>query len=209
MIEIIPNYHPIFVHFTLGLLGSSVGLYVLTRFVSKPDLKHQLLIVAHWNLWLGTLVTIVTIAAGWYAFNTVEHDDPSHVVMKRHRALALGTFAVVLILAAWSWLKYRPAKQVNAIFLVSALFAAGVLVATAWHGAELVFRHGLGVIALPDLKDHRHGGGHSQDTSGPPPLMDADMEDIMEDSDEHVDNHSQDGDEKDRPHDDGGDDPGH
>ena len=209
MIEIIPNYHPIFVHFTLGLLGSSVGLYVLTRFVSKPDLKHQLLIVAHWNLWLGTLVTIVTIAAGWYAFNTVEHDDPSHVVMKRHRALALGTFAVVLILAAWSWLKYRPAKQVNAIFLVSALFAAGLLVATAWHGAELVFRHGLGVIALPDLKDHRHGGGHSQDTSGAPPLMDADMEDIMEDSDEHMDNHSHDGDEEDHPHDDSGDDPGH
>ncbi len=162
MIEIIPNYHPILVHFTLGLLGSSVGLLILTRFVMHASLKQQLLTVALWNLWLGAIVTIMTIGAGWHAFNTVKHDDPAHVVMLEHRNLALVTFAVVAVLAVWSWRKYRPPRQVSALFLSAALLAAGLLVATAWHGAELVFRHGLGVISLPNLDEHHHGSdGHS------------------------------------------------
>jgi uncharacterized membrane protein len=174
MIEIIPNYHPILVHFTLGLLGSAVGLFILVRFISKQELSQQLLTVAHWNLWLGTLVTIGTILAGWYAFNTVKHDDVSHEVMVDHRNLALTTFVVVLILAVWSWRKFRPAKQVTIPFLAGALLAAGLLVATAWHGAELVFRHGLGVIALPKLDEHHHGGdqehGHDGETMNVPDM---------------------------------------
>lgn len=183
MIEIIPNHHPIFVHFTLGLLGSSVGLFVLTRIISKPDLKHQLLIVAHWNLWLGTLATIFTIAAGWYAFNTVEHDDPSHEVMLVHRNLALMTFIVVVVLASWSWRKFRPAKQVSLSFLAAAVLAAGLLVSTAWHGAELVFRHGLGVISLPDLDKHRHEGDGRSHDDGTTPGNERDTDDMAGDTD--------------------------
>jgi len=219
MIEIIPNYHPIFVHFTLGLLGSAVGLFVLTRIISKPDLKHQLLTVAHWNLWLGAVVTIITVGAGWYAFNTVEHDDPAHVVMLEHRNLALVTFAMVLILAVWSWRKFRPAKQVNLAFLAGALLAGGLLVATAWHGAELVFRHGLGVISLPDLDAHQHGGdGHSHGESGVKAPANTNMNDMMDDEHHHdsdeEDHHDEDDDrhhddDDDHHHDDNGDDHSH
>lgn len=209
MIEIIPNYHPIFVHFTLGLLGSAVGLFVLARIISKPDLRHQLLTVAHWNLWLGALVTIITVGAGFYAFNTVDHDDPSHVVMLEHRNLALGTFAIVLILAAWSWRKYRPAKQVSTSFLAVALFAGGLLVSTAWHGAELVFRHGLGVISLPDLDAHQHGGdGHAHEHGSAEPPVKPGMDDMTTDSDMHMDEHSHD-DEDDHHDDEVGDDHHH
>jgi len=196
MIEIIPNYHPIFVHFTLGLLGSSVGLFVLTRVITNQDLKHQLLTVALWNLWLGAVVTIITVGAGWYAFNTVEHDDPSHVVMLEHRNLALGTFIIILFLAVWAWRRYRSAKEVTLPFLIVAILAAGLLVATAWHGAELVFRHGLGVISLPKRDAHHHDGhSHSHADSGVKLPMNAD-----DDVNEHVDEHSHD-DEEDHHHD--------
>ena len=111
MFEIIPDFHPIFVHFTLGLLGSSIGLFILTRFVIRADLKQQLLTVALWNLWLGAIAIIVTIGAGWYAFNTVKHDDASHVVMLVHRNFALATLVVILILAVWAWRKFRNMQE--------------------------------------------------------------------------------------------------
>ena len=205
MIEIIPNYHPIFVHFTLGLLGSAVGLFVLTRVISNPDLKHQLLTVAHWNLWLGAAVTVITVMAGWYAFNTVKHDDPSHVVMLEHRNLALSTFVIVAVLAVWSWRKYRPSKQVSPLFVAGALLAAGLLVATAWHGAELVFRHGLGVISLPNPDNHHHGSnGHTHDHGDTQAPTSMDMDEHDHDHDE-ADDHHHDGDEEDDHHHDGDD----
>jgi len=205
MIEIIPNYHPIFVHFTLGLLGSSVGLFVLTRVISNQDLKHQLLTVALWNLWLGAMVTIITIGAGWYAFNTVEHDDPSHLVMLNHRNLALSTFIIVMVLAVWSWRKFRHAEQISIPFLAAAILAAGLLVATAWHGAELVFRHGLGVISLPDKDAHHHGSnGHSHD-DGDDHHHDSDDADHQHDEDIADHQHDEDEDAEDHHHDDGDD----
>lgn len=216
MIEIIPNYHPIFVHFTLGLLGSAVGLFILTRVISNPDLKHQLLTVAHWNLWLGALVTVITVVAGWYAFNTVKHDDPAHVVMLEHRNLALTTFAIVVALAVWSWRKYRPSKQVSPLFVAGALLAAGLLVATAWHGAELVFRHGLGVISLPDPDNHHHGSnGHSHDEDTQAPMSMGMDEHEHDEADDHhhdgdeEDDHHHDTDEEDDHHHDDGDDHSH
>lgn len=187
MIEIIPNYHPIFVHFTLGLLGSSIGLFIITRFVMREDLKQQLLTVALWNLWLGAVLTIVTIGAGWYAFNTVKHDDAAHVVMLEHRNLALITLVVVLILAVWAWRKFRNMQEVSFPFLAVAILSAGLLVATAWEGAELVFRHGLGVIALPNPDEHHHHEGvHEHDNNT---LMNNDIDHMDEYSDEEDHHH--------------------
>ena len=49
MIEIIPNWHPILVHFTIGLLAISTALYAAGYALKKENL----LIAARWNLWLG------------------------------------------------------------------------------------------------------------------------------------------------------------
>jgi uncharacterized membrane protein len=167
MIDIIPDYHPIFVHFTLGLLGSSIGLFILTRFVMRADLKQQLLTVALWNLWLGAVVTLATMGAGWYAFSTVKYDNPSYAVMLEHRNLALTSFVVILIIVIWSWRKYRTTNsQISYSFLTATLMAAGLLLATAWYGAELVFRHGLGVISLPHPEENQQG----HVPVNPPPL---------------------------------------
>lgn len=50
MIEIIPNWHPIFVHFTVALFSVATGLYALSLLVSNIQLKEQWRIVARWNL---------------------------------------------------------------------------------------------------------------------------------------------------------------
>lgn len=162
MIEIIPNWHPIFVHFTVALLLVSLGLYLL-GLIAKCE---PALLVARWNLWIGAGLTAFTVGAGMYAFNTVDHDTPSHLAMLEHRNLAFITVAILLPLVLWSWLLHKKAKPVGWGFAVVFIVLGAMLLSTAWHGAELVYRHGLGVMSLPDVDAHDHGahdhaaGGH-------------------------------------------------
>lgn len=91
MLNILPNWHPIFVHFTVALLIVAAAMHVLSHFVSNINLKNQLATTARWNLWIGIGATLLTVAAGWYAFYTVSHDAPSHLAMTEHRNWAMVT----------------------------------------------------------------------------------------------------------------------
>ena len=76
MIEIIPNWHPLFVHFTVALLSISVSLFMLAWVLKEHRWRTQWLHAAHWNLWLGAGFAVATVTAGWFAFNSVVHDPP-------------------------------------------------------------------------------------------------------------------------------------
>lgn len=165
MIEIIPNWHPIFVHFTVALLSISVLLFVLTRFVSGP-LKEQWTLVASWCLWFGVGFTVFTGASGIYAYNTVDHDTASHLAMTEHRNWALITIVAFFLLAGWSAIIVKHRKSFGAAFTALSVVAGLLLSSTAWHGGEVVYRYGLGVMSLPKVSgdghahDHGEGGGH-------------------------------------------------
>lgn len=163
MPEIIPNFHPIFVHFTVALLLLSVGLFVITPFIKSP-LKEQWQTVARWSLWFGAGITIITGFAGLDAYNTVAHDTPSHLAMTEHRNWAIVAIVLFLALAAWSIIWVRKSRDLGIAFVVSMVIAGGVLASTAWHGGELVYRYGLGVMSLPKAEGEGHshsgGGGH-------------------------------------------------
>ncbi len=168
MIEIIPNWHPVFVHFSVALLSLSVVLYLLARLPLPAGLCGEWQVVARWALWFGALFAIATAVTGWLAYNSVDHDDISHAAMTEHRNWALITLTLFVVLALWSlWgrLANRASSKgaVGAVFL-ALLAASGILLAsTAWHGAELVFRHGLGVMSLPNMRtgDAGHETGHN------------------------------------------------
>lgn len=162
MIDIIPNWHPIFVHFTIGLLGISALFYLAGTVLRKG----HLLLVARWNLWIGALITIGTVLAGFYAYNTVAHDGPSHAAMTDHRNWALVTAATFILLALWAFWKRRDTNSVSGAFLVIILLASGMLAITGYKGGEAVYRHGLGVMRMPEVHgdgghgSHSHGGHH-------------------------------------------------
>lgn len=159
MIEIIPNWHPIFVHFTIGLLGISTVFYI----AGIAFKKEYFFTVARWNLWTGAFITIGTVLAGWYAYNTVNHDGPSHAAMTDHRNWALTTAIIFIFIAFWAFWKQRGAKTVSITFIAIMVLASVMLAITGYKGGEVVYRHGLGVMRMPEV----HGdGGHSSHSHG-------------------------------------------
>lgn len=171
MIEIIPNWHPVFVHFAIGLLSISALFHVVAAINSKSTNYYQFESVANWNLWVGTLFALVTVAAGWFAYNTVEHDTPSHLAMTDHRNWAMATTGLFIVLAIWSFQRARKSVPIGWSFTIILLIATGLLSATGWKGGELVYRHGLGVMSLPSQSEHDHaahdhGDGAHDETQG-------------------------------------------
>ncbi len=158
---IIPNWHPFLVHFTIALVVTSSVFFILTRLLPKQ--ADTFAIVAKWTLWSAALTTVLTLFAGFAAFNSVAHDDAAHIVMKTHRLWALFAAAALFALAIWS---YRT-KGAPLLLVVSSLIVAGLVGTTGYLGTELVYRHGLGVMRLPDSTGEGHN--HSGNTTRPQP----------------------------------------
>jgi len=171
MIEIIPNWHPLLVHFTVGLLSTSSLFYVASAFLSHTNSwKQQWLNMANWSLWSGCLFAMGTAFAGWLAYNSVAHDSASHAAMTLHRNWALPTASTFLLLGLWAIINARKNRRPGFLFLTFSIIAAGLLTVTGWLGAEAVYRYGLGVKSLPvvakgaDGHNHSHGSEHDEST---------------------------------------------
>src|SRR3990167_596042 len=165
MFQIIPNWHPIFVHFTVALFSVSVIFFVLAYLASHTQWKSRKLFsefeaVGRWCLWVAALTTIATLSAGFYDYYSVKHDVVSHAAMTVHRNWALGTATAIFLMAFWSVWRYVKQKELTLTFVITLLIVQGLLVITALHGGELVYRHGIGVMSLPQAEEIGHQ--HSQ-----------------------------------------------
>jgi len=190
MPEIIPNLHPVFVHFTVALLSVSTALFALLQLFGSQlpeNLRQQMRTVARWNLWLGAAITVITVAAGFYAYNTVAHDAPSHAAMTDHRNWALATAPLFIAIALWSMVSVWKGKQLGGQFIAALLIAQILLLSTAWRGGEVVYRYGLGVISLPQSEGagHAHTDGEEEGHTTTDKPMDFNGMDEMMEGDGH------------------------
>jgi uncharacterized membrane protein len=199
MITILPNWHPIFVHFTIGLLGTAVIFYFASALLAKKHKwKQQWQHMANWSLWSGCLVTIGTVFAGWYAYNTVAHDDASHAAMTLHRDWALATACLFLILGLTAVKIVKKNKTPRYLFLSLTAIAGMMLLITGFLGGEAVYRHGLGVMSLPTVEadDQENSSAHQHhettDESEPHHLDELMTPSINVDSDTEINEHSHD-----------------
>ncbi len=160
-IEIIPNWHPVLVHFTVALFSMAALLYLTGFLFKNHKMGPNFIMIGRWNLWLGALFTLGTVAAGFYAYNTVAHDSPSHAAMTDHKNWALVTAAVFWALALWALWKQRGAKTVSALFVIVMLAASGLVAIAGYKGGEVVYRYGIGIMSLP-----QSAGGHDDHGDG-------------------------------------------
>lgn len=158
MIEVIPKWHPVAVHFTVALLITASALFVAGTLLRTSPSGIALTAAARWNLAVGIAVTAATLATGWYAYNTVAHDAASHENMTIHLRWAVATALVFLAAGGLAWLERRRGAGAGLALLALLAGGSGALAVTGWLGGENVYRYGLGVMALPKSGDHVHPG---------------------------------------------------
>jgi len=159
MIEIIPNWHPVFVHFPIAFTTAAVFFFMVASLFREKQWAAQCLITGRWMLWAATIFACVAAVFGWFAYNSVKHDEAGHLAMTLHRNWALATLGVLVLLSALDLRFKRSIVQPSYGFLALLVTGWLLVVSTAWHGGEVVFRHGLGVMSLPKPE----GPGHTHD----------------------------------------------
>jgi len=171
--EIIPNWHPVFVHFTIALFSVATFLFIVGKLMKSETIT----ITAHVNLWLGAVITIGTVIIGFDAYNSVVHDGPSHAAMTNHRNWAVPTATSFIVLSMWSAINYTKRTKVTPLFIACMILATVALGVTGFKGGEAVYRYGLGVLSLPIVsgdgghESHIHGSLEADDHSNSIPQV--------------------------------------
>ncbi|OGR81184.1 MAG: hypothetical protein A3I11_06330 [Elusimicrobia bacterium RIFCSPLOWO2_02_FULL_39_32] len=157
--------HPIAVHFPIALLifGFIAEVFSLILKNNNTLLREEgiqtkenreekwnwLLPSAEWSLWLGTISVWVTVGLGLLAEETAPHISAAWEVLAEHETLGLwtaGLFSALSILRFFFRNQWRTTKKIwRWVFIFLWLGAISVLIATAFHGGELVFNFGIGV----------------------------------------------------------------
>ncbi|OGS90081.1 MAG: hypothetical protein A2061_03945 [Gallionellales bacterium GWA2_59_43] len=163
MIEVIPNWHPLLVHFPIALITMSVVFHLAARQMgSQPYRTSHFSVLAHSTLWLGALTALPTAIFGWLASNTVDHSEAAHAAMMLHRSWALATLFALAILAGWDAWRHKVDALPTRTFAGAVILAWVLIASTAWHGAELVYRHGIGVMVLQDAHAEQDIAPHDE-----------------------------------------------
>lgn len=167
--EIIPNWHPVVVHFSVALLITATLLLGYALIKGRRDAGDRLVSAGRLVLWLGLVAVVITVAAGLQAFASVDHDAPSHAAMTIHKNWAFGVLVAFLASGFFMWRQRAEALTPLSVGLL--VISCGLLLSTAYKGGELVYKYGLGVQSLPvvsgDGHDHEHGDGEGHDEAAP------------------------------------------
>lgn len=141
------HLHPAAVHFPIALLAlgaAAAGLRV------RKNASPRLAEAESWLLWLGTLAAWAALGLGLLAENSAPHKPSAWEVLADHETLAWWTVALFSGLSSFRLFAVktgRDAGKWRAAQMVLWLAGLGLLVATAMHGAELVYGFGVGVAA--------------------------------------------------------------
>ena len=183
--QIIPNLHPMIVHFPIALTFIAFLLSVASYIRRSHPVSAQLTAAGHFTLWLAAIGAASAVLFGWLAYNSVNHDDAGHAAMLLHRAWAVPTAIGLILLASWDAWKHRFNELTSVPALILLFILSGTIGVTGWLGSEVVYRHGIGVLSLPASEGAGHNHHHHGDATTA-----ANSHDTAEtEADEHTEHH--------------------
>lgn len=181
-----PNWHVILIHYPIALLTTGV----IIELISLVWFRDRFRAAGRWMITIGGLLSITAVFAGIYAFRDVMVAGPTVPSYKWHALLAANRWTA----AEWTYLKWHIWMNALATLvfagvitvwlsrgdewrrkfypLMLVLLIAGTVLMSigAWHGGEMVYRHGMAVnpavLAQPQAgasSEVPHGVGIDQE----------------------------------------------
>ncbi|HKM90905.1 MAG TPA: DUF2231 domain-containing protein [Candidatus Acidoferrales bacterium] len=137
------NYHPLFVHFPIGMWTAAL-LFELAARLAKNDALHR---IACGVLTLGALAAIPTVVSGWSAESAVPRSGAAHDAKELHETLMVTSSILSGVLAALGLfvLPRKPTALLRSTFLIGLLLLVGMMFVGADRGALLVYHYGTSV----------------------------------------------------------------
>lgn len=150
-----PNIHPMFVHFPLGLLVMAIAVDAIGLFVRSWDWLRP----ATDGLYvLGGLSAIATYFTGLWAADAVNVPAEVQHLLTEHANLGwwtmwfFGLYAIVRLFVTYR-VPIGREKVVQSILFAVALAGMYLLWETGEHGAQMVYRYGIGVQAVEESQE--------------------------------------------------------
>lgn len=141
-----PNIHPLIIHFPIVLIPLAFVIHLLSVFLKKLD---------GWAfpvglLYLGSTVSaLAAFISGRQAADSVVLLPQANPVLSDHADLALWTLSISALATVlyWVWFRIKIKTELHLFALAINLISSGVMVITADHGGQLVYRFGTGVLS--------------------------------------------------------------
>jgi uncharacterized membrane protein len=139
------NIHPLFVHYPIAFFTA----FFLFDFFGVVAKKEKWRYVASCLLYVGTIAAAVTVVAGLFAAESVEHGEAVHEIMERHEHIGISVLSLSLFLSAWRLKQWGlHSKAGNTAFLCLAGFLCVLLSLGADLGGLMVYQHGVSVKSI-------------------------------------------------------------
>lgn len=154
-LSMMPNIHPLLIHFPIALLVCFLIMDLLASLFRKETFR----IAASWMLYLGTLGAMAAVATGFMAAASVTHGAEVHEVIGRHKAFGLSVLGLATLLSVWRIIAGARFSQMGrGLHFLLAFIMVGSMTLGADLGGLMVYYHGVGVkgVKLPDARGHVH-----------------------------------------------------
>lgn len=144
-----PSIHPMIVHFPIALLLAAIGADLMALLLRRWTWLRPATVALYV---VGGASAVLTYFTGTWAAEAVSVPAAAEAVLSEHADLGwwtmwfFGVYAL-LRLGIHFWPRVRGRFGVRVGLLVLALGGGYLLYETGDHGAEMVFRHGVGVQA--------------------------------------------------------------
>ena len=130
--------HQMLIVFPLGLLGMAVIFDVIRLVTGSAGLG----VASYYMIVAGVVGGLAAAVFGFIDWSAIPSGTRAKSVGTRH---AVGNVVVVLLFAGSWWLRLADPANPPTLAFVLAVVGAGLSLATAWLGGELVDRLGVGV----------------------------------------------------------------
>lgn len=159
--------HPLFVHFPIALLGTSLVFDIIGLARSEPVWWS----IAFWNIALGLVIAAVAATTGLLDSRRVKQDSPAAKIVIPHMlamVAAVVAYGIALIIRGGPGI---PSGAGVAGTIILEAVGLLLLIVGGYLGGEMVYRHGVGQVREVRPPATTPPGQPRRETRVPPAIM--------------------------------------